>query len=321
MLLQPQANARQVICLDLASTEFRGALINLNGELQHRINIPINDCKGEAALNRMYVLIDSLTAAARSPLLGIGVGTPGLVSTKDGRILQAVNLGWNNLPLGELLAARCSLPTYILNDSHAAALAEYTYQMNASSQNMILIKSGQGIGAGLIVNGQIFSGDGFAAGEIGHLQAVENGPACSCGKNGCLETVVSNRALIKQAVTLGRLDPNDADRPAPEIFLRLTEAHRQGDKAILRLVHETGKYFGTVIASLASILNINQIVISGAVTAFGSVLMDGIQQQIHEQVMAGIANQIQVSFSKLEDDGVMLGVGALTVDKELGIYA
>ncbi len=320
-MLQPIANARQVACLDLDSAEFRGALINLNGVLQHRVNIPIQELKGDSALHRVFVLLDALVSASSAPLLGIGIGTPGLVDPADKRIIQAVNLGWQNLPLGELLAARYHCPIYLVNDSHAAAMAEFTYRNKTRSENMILIKSGQGIGAGIIINGEIFHGDGFGTGEIGHLQVVENGLLCTCGKHGCLETVSSNRALISQAVKLGRLEPNQAERPESEVFLRLTEAYRQNDKIVQHLAYDAGRYFGVVVAGLATILNIHQIVISGAITAFGDILMDGIQEQVQQRVLSTVAGQVQVSFSRLENDSVMLGAGALTISKELGIYS
>lgn len=320
-LLQPNPNARQVICLDLGSAEFHGALSNLSGELLHRINIPVKDLKGEVALNRVFVLIDSLRSAASAPLLGIGIGTPGLVNAQEKTILQAVNLEWKDLALGAKLTQRYDCPIYLQNDSHAAAIAEYTYGTKNVSNNLILIKSGQGIGAGIIINGEIFDGNGFGSGEIGHVQVVENGLPCTCGKSGCLETVASNRAIISQALSSGRIDRQQANRPEHEVFLLLTEAYRRGDKVIQNLVHDTGRHFGNIVSNLAIILNIQQIVIGGPITTFGSILMEGIQKQIQQQVFPSIAHHIQVSFSKLEDDSVMLGAGALVVSKELGIHA
>ena len=230
-LLNPVARARQVICLDLESKEFRGALVDLTGQLENRINIPAEGLTSEAALKRVFVLIESLLAAADTPILGIGVGSPGLVDAKGERILYSVNLSWRDIPLGPMLQERFSLPVYISNDSQAAALAEYIYGNRPSTDNMVLIKSGQGIGSGIIIQGEIFRGDGFGTGEIGHLRVVENGPTCTCGNSGCLEAVASNRALVAQALQSGRLDPTLIGRPEDEVFLHLVEAFCQGNPA------------------------------------------------------------------------------------------
>jgi predicted NBD/HSP70 family sugar kinase len=318
-LLNPIAEARQVICLDLESKEFRGALVNLQGQLRNRINIPTQGLSSEAALSRVYVLIESLLAAADAPVLGIGVGSPGLVDAQGERILHAVNLAWRDLPLGPLLQERFSLPVYISNDSQAAALAEFTYGNRPSSANMVLIKSGQGIGSGIIIQGEIFRGDGFGTGEIGHLRVVENGPACTCGNYGCLEAVASNRSLVAQALHSGRLDPLLAGRPEDEVFLHLLEAFRQGNPAVKHIANEAGRYFGIAVATLAATLNIHHVVISGAITAFGDILLNAIQEQVQHRVLPTVAQNVQVSYSTLGKDVVMLGAGALTVSKELGI--
>lgn len=318
-LLNPVAGARQVVCLDLESKEFRGALVNLQGKLSNRISIPNQDLNSEATLKRVFVLIESLLAAAEAPVLGIGIGSPGLVDAKGERILYSVNLSWRDIPLGPMIQERFSIPVYISNDSQAAALAEYTYGNRPSTSNMVLIKSGQGIGSGIIINGEIFRGDGFGTGEIGHLRVVENGPACTCGNSGCLEAVASNRALIAQALQTGRLDPNLGGRPEEEIFVQLVEAFCQGNPAIQKIADQAGQYFGIAVATLAATLNIHHVVISGAITAFGDILLGAIQHQVQQRVLSPVAQHVHVSYSSLGQDVVMLGAGALAVSKELGI--
>lgn len=318
-LLNPVAEARQVVCLDLDSTEFRGALVNLQGQLQNRMSIPDQGLKGEAALNKVYGLVESLLAAASASVLGIGVGSPGLVDARGERILHAVNLAWHDLPLGPLLKERFSLPVYISNDSQAAALAEFTYGSRPSSANMVLIKSGQGIGSGIIIQGEIFRGDGSGSGEIGHLRVVENGPACTCGNYGCLEAVACNRSLVSLALQKGWIDSRLAGLPEDEVFLHLEEAHRQGDPVLSLIANEAGRYFGIAIAALVATLNIHQVVISGALTACGDILLDAIQEQVQQRVLPAVAQHVQVSYSALGKDIVVLGAGALTVAKELGI--
>ncbi|MEW5960964.1 MAG: ROK family transcriptional regulator, partial [Chloroflexota bacterium] len=183
-------DSRSLIGVDLANSEFRGAVINLRGEVKHRLSWPIHDTNGEAALALVYELIDALAARADRPLLGIGIGTPGLMNPQRGLVRRAVNLDWADLPLGNLLEQRYDLPVYIANDSQVAALAEYTFGKGQNNSNLIVVKVGRGIGAGILLNGQLFYGDGFGAGEIGHIKIEEDGELCRCGNFGCLETSV-----------------------------------------------------------------------------------------------------------------------------------
>ena len=129
------------------------------------------------------------------------MGTPGLVNTAEGLIINAVNLNWQNLPLTFLLQERYHIPVSILNDSQAAAIGEKTYGKGYQPEdNMVLINILHGIGAGIVIHGSLFQGDGGSAGEIGHLVMVqEGGDLCRCGNYGCLETVASVQALVKKA--------------------------------------------------------------------------------------------------------------------------
>jgi hypothetical protein len=194
ILLSVKNDARQVVCLDLSNHFFRGALVNLRGEISSQISLPVESPMGERALACVYELIDRLTLAATAPIAGIGIGSPGLVDAHGGVIRRAVNLGWIDLPLKSLLEGRYRLPIYIANDSQTAALAEFTFGAGKEASNLVVIKVGQGIGSGIVLQGQLHYGDGFGAGEIGHLKVVEDGAQCSCGNTGCLETVASQRA-------------------------------------------------------------------------------------------------------------------------------
>ncbi len=136
------------------------------------------------------------------PLLGIGVGTPGVIDTQAGVICWAVNLDWQDLPLAKLLTERYRLPANVANDSQAAALGEYAFGEGGRTANLVAIKVGRGVGAGIVLGGQLFQGDSHGAGEIGHIFMVDDGAACRCGRFGCLETVTSAPAIVREARAL-----------------------------------------------------------------------------------------------------------------------
>ena len=150
-------------------------------------------------------------------LLGIGVGTPGIVDAATGTIRWAVNLDWQDLPLGDILRERYGVPVEVANDSRAAALRDRAVRPRRQAPlrpNLIAIKVGRGIGAGIVLGGELFHGDGFGAGEIGHTVVVDDGAACRCGRFGCLETVASSRAMLARGDGAAQEDPGHRPRRA-----------------------------------------------------------------------------------------------------------
>ena len=160
--------------------------------------MPVSGRDGDDALDAVYRLLDSLLAGELSPRAGDRRRHAGLVDADTGTIRWAVNLDWQDLPLGRLLRERYDLPTHVANDSRAAAIGEYLFAGEGRAPNLIAIKVGQGIGAGIVLRGELFHGDGHGAGEIGHTSVVDDGVQCRCGRFGCLETVASSRAILEQ---------------------------------------------------------------------------------------------------------------------------
>jgi predicted NBD/HSP70 family sugar kinase len=238
-------------------------------------------------------------------VVGIGVGTPGLVNTGEGVVINAVNLDWKNLPLANLLEGRYHRPVYVLNDSQAAAMGEYVFGGGHTSESsLIVINARHGIGAGIVINGRLFQGDGGGAGEIGHIVIMpENGLLCRCGNHGCLETVASAQALVSRARAL--LDPS-----AQVTLDTIEHAFRSGDPLIQRLVCEAGRYLGLAISDLIGILNIHEIVLSGDMTRFGEPWLEAIQETLSQTSLIGLAQDTRIEIGQLGENSVVLGASA-----------
>lgn len=324
ILLSVVDDSRHLIGIDLANSEFRGGVINLRGKAKHRFNLPVNNRNGEAALALVYELLDELVAATDRPLLGIGIGTPGLMDARRGVVRHAVNLNWQNLPLRDLLEKRYNLPVHIANDCQVAALAEYTFGESKNAPNLVVVKVGRGIGAGIVLNGQLHYGDGFGAGEIGHVVIVEGGERCRCGHFGCLETMVSSRAIIKQAQAIAQSNPDSAlhqlttttEALNTDVVLQAFEA---GDESLQVVITEVGRYLGIAVANLVGTVNIHRIVIAGSVARFGPTLLEPIRQEMRRRSLAALANETWVDISNLGSDIVILGAAALLLTRELGL--
>lgn len=325
-LLSVVDDSRHLIGIDLANSEFRGGLLDLRGTILHRFSVPVDDTNGQAALELVYQLIDHLVAASSSPLLGIGIGTPGLIDARQGVVRQAVNLDWQELPLQNLLEQRYDLPVYIANDSHVAALGEYTFGSGPETPypNLIVVKVGRGVSAGIVLNGHLHYGDGSGAGEIGHVAVVDNGELCACGQYGCLETIVSSRAIVKRAREIAQNSPNSrlhqfAAAPAEITTDVVLQAFAAGDEALQAVITDVGRYLGVAVANLVGSLNIQHILIAGSVARFGEPLLEPLRQTMRQRAMALLVNETQVGLSRLGQDIVIQGAASLLLSHELGL--
>jgi glucokinase-like ROK family protein len=326
VLLRLIKDARHVIGIDLASDEFRGAVVNLRGEIRHRASLRLRSRDGETALARLYDLVDELLAATGSPVLGIGIGTPGLMDPVKGEVRQAVNLDWRDLPLRTLLHERCGLPVYVANDCQVAAMAEFNFGVGPGSGSLVVIKIEQGIGAGIVLDGRLFHGDSFGAGEIGHIAVVEDGERCRCGNHGCLETLVTVQAIVRQAQAVARNDPSlwlHRFCPEPELLSidAVCCAVQAGDEAVAQVVRRAGRYLGWVAASLVAVLSVQRILIAGGVTGLGDTLLDAVREEMVRRSLAVVARQTEVAMSRIGPDIVNLGACALVLTHELGLLA
>ncbi len=319
ILLSLVDDAFHIIGLDLANSQFQGAVINLRGEICYRASLPAHNLTEQTALDLVYTMIDTLIATSERPLLGIGIGTPGVIDSASGIVQRAVNLGWQDLPLRDLLSTKYDLPVYIANDSHVAAQAEYTFGNHIGVNNLIVVKVGRGIGAGIILNGQLFYGDGFGAGEIGHVVVTDNGELCSCGNRGCLETISSSRALMSQAEDIAKTNPASMLSPHDITMDQIVQAHNRGDTTLQPIIENAGRYLGVMVAGLTGTLNIQQVFIAGSVSRFGEDLLVPLREQMEKRVLTTLAENTHVEIAALGSDIVLLGAAALLLTKELGV--
>lgn len=287
VMLGVPADARSVIAVDLSGeSAMVGAVYNLSGSIVERVTAPLK----RQPLKELVGLVSELEELAPAPLLGIGVGTPGVVD-RSGVVIEADNVGWFNFDLARELTDRFQLPAVISNDMDAAVLAEF-----AGSQpdqgNLALIGIGAGVGAGLILNGHSHLGDSNSAGEIGHVRAVENGALCSCGQHGCLETVLAVprvRALI-------------ADGAKPR-----------------EVLGTAARSLGQTLAPVIAALDIHDVVIAGPEDLFDESFRDATQEVAAERLLPRVGGSLKVRGSNLGPDLVLAGASAAVISRELGV--
>lgn len=323
-LLRVVEDGRQIVVVNISNQEFQGAVVNLRGALHARATRPLNDRRGDAVLDELYPFVSELVGAARSPLLGVGICAPGLIDTGRGIVQRTVSFHWQDLPLGELLRSRLGLPVYLARDSHAIALANYLFGPHEPTTNLIAIKVGWGLGAGIVLNGQLFYGDDYGAGEIGHLVVDEGGLPCECGKRGCLETMASTRAIVSRARSLAATDAGSllnsyAATPEGVDLDAVLKAFLAGDAAVHQVVAEAGRYLGIAVSLLASTFNIRRVVISSRIAPFGAIIRERIMSELQRRVLPHLADATELFVEAQGPDTILLGGAALVLTSELGL--
>jgi predicted NBD/HSP70 family sugar kinase len=288
-----RANAYNIISLDLSSDErFVGVVLNLRGEILHRVEAQVEGKTGEHAVQLVLEVYRQLAALTNERVLGVGIGTPGIVDD-HGIIQQAPNLGWYYLNLAERLAPEFAGPVHVGNDANAAALGVHTFH-GASDRGLMVVTIEHGVGAGLIIGGALVTGDQFAAGEIGHLIVDEDGESCACGRRGCLEMSLA----------------------APHLRERLTRGGASDRGAILT---DAGRALGIALAPVVSALNINDIVLCGPEELLSGPLLAAASDTIRRRTLSAVSNGLDMRMAENGDDLRVLGAAVLVLSAELGV--
>jgi predicted NBD/HSP70 family sugar kinase len=308
-LLALNERGRDIVAIDLGHRPFRAALVDLSGRIHERIDAnqvaesPVGQAANEAAMN----LIESLIAKASAPVLGIGVGTPGVVDP-DGRVLEATNLDWHGVDLASQLRKRFDLPVSIANDAQMAALAEFR-RRPAEHRNLILVKLGIGVGAGIVLNGVLHKGQHSAAGEIGHVRVMDNGINCRCGNRGCLETVASVPAILR------RLSPDSLSLPWDALAL----AGLVGEEPVREALSVAGRYLGAVLANVVSMLDVGHVVLAPELLNAGDLLVEEVRKELSSRILPATADLIEIEVTQLGGDLVLAGAASAVLADRLGV--
>lgn len=312
MLITLNPRGRDIVALDLSREPFQGALVDLTGGIHHRRRAPRARVRGRRGVDAVIALARSLAETAAAPVLGIGIGTPGVVDP-DGVVVEAANLEWHGVTLREAVSDALEVPVQVANDAHAAAVAEYG---SRHVPNLAVVKIGVGIGAGIVVNGRLFRGDRPGAGEIGHVRVVDDGLACTCGNRGCLETVASVPSIIRTAAERSGADLPDPDTLAWELGA-LEDA--LGADEVRDAVSTAGRHLGAVLANLVAILDVHQIALHVELAGAEPLLFEAVRREVRERVLPSIASVVEFTPTSHAEDLVLAGAAAMVLGEELGV--
>jgi glucokinase len=319
---------KYIIGIDIGGTNVKIALMDSKMRIKAKRIFPTSAARGKTALinsacDHVQCLLSEY-GVSRKDLIGAGIGAPGAVNVRTGVVHYFVNIpAWREVQLGRIMQKRLKVPVFVDNDVNVMALAEYRYGAGRSSQNMLGIALGTGVGGGLVLEGRVFRGTAYAGGEVGHLQLSFNGPKCKCGSHGCLEAYAGGVYIVKAvaaAIRAGErtyikeLVGGDLSKITPEI---IDEAARCGDSFAKSVWRGVGLAVGMGIAGVANLLNIDKVVIGGGVARAGKILFDAIRKTVKERTMKLPAKTVKIVKAQLGYDAGVIGAGALVL-YELG---
>jgi glucokinase-like ROK family protein len=255
--------------------------------------------------------------------LGIGVGVPGLVNAHQGTLVFAPNLAWHKVPIRDKWTLRFHLPIFVENEANAAALGEFCFGVAQHVQNLIYLSAGFGLGAGIIIEGQLFCGSGGYAGEVGHMTIDPDGELCGCGKHGCWETIVGPRAIAHRARKalqdnkdshIYTLVDGDLSRIDVNTVIQAAEA---GDPVARNALRETGVQLGIGIGNLVNAFNPQMVVLGGALSAASPFIMPVIEKVVQQHALPQPYESLELAASAHGVDACVMGGIALVLDDVL----
>jgi len=286
-----------VIGVKLMEDHAVGALTDLNATVYHKDTVDFSDESLDSIVDALVNLVNRLIRMSdvrKKQLLGVGVGLAGVIDSTQGVLRQSPFFGWKNVPLRDLLETRLKVPIHIDNDVNTLTLGEKWLGNGLPVDDFIVITIGRGIGMGIVINGQIYRGKGGGAGEFGHTVIDPKGPLCSCGKHGCLESFLSDRALIDRAHVEVAADVKDIDD--------LVKRAAAGNAAAANVLSDAGRLLGRSLANVVNILDPKLILVSGEGVGMGPLFFSGLQASFHENVMPGLADDTEIRVTPWGDD-------------------
>lgn len=268
----------------------------------------------EGTLALVGRLIDAILGKERFPLrklLGIGVAVPSPVDSRTpGQLSELIFPAWRAVDVREHLAARYRVPVFVDNDANLGALAERWWGLGTGQSELAYIKVGAGVGAGFILNGELYRGRSGQAGEVGHVPIDSEGPPCVCGNRGCLTTFIGSEELSARAQQLFA----SATPPPLSEIVRLARA---GDLGARGLIEDAGARLGIVIGTLINTLDVQLVVIGGEIASVGDMLLDAVRHALRKRALPSALAQTRVMSSNLGPRAIALGAATLLLSAAL----
>jgi len=326
ILLRFNPLARWVIGAELGAGHVRAVLADLSGHVVARVKHRVVSDEPALELNRLEDALRALLAQVPVsvrpiPVAGVGLGITGLVDRKAGLWRYSPHFKVADLPIVKLLEERLVLPVWVENDARAMAWGERSFGVAKGIDNLAFVRVGIGIGAGIIIDGELYGGAHEGAGELGHTIVEDRGPPCRCGSSGCLETVASATAIAQRAAT--RIAQGAASSISRQvggnleqvIATTVIEAAFAGDRLARETLKEAGHFLGLGIGNLINLLDPAMVVVGGGTSRAGQLLMDSLRATALSRTLPALRDRVNIVLTGLGEDSCPLGGAALVIEQ------
>ncbi|HEY2541961.1 MAG TPA: ROK family transcriptional regulator [Gaiellaceae bacterium] len=305
ILLELVGGAATALGVKVAPDHLVGVLVDLDAEIRERFELKLDVARADSVERIADVLESWIEAASvHGPLLGVGLGMPGVVDVERHTVSSPM-LGWEGLLLSKQLQERLGVPVVVDNDVNTLAVSERLYGRGRDVENFITVTTGLGVGLGIVVGGDIYHGYGGGAGEFGHVSAVDDGPRCSCGRHGCLEAVVADPALVAQARAQGVIGPRQG-------IGKLRTLANEGDIGATGIFATAGAVFGRAVAGLVNVLSPELILISGEGTQGWAHMAPAFDRALRANIFPPLSG-VSVEVDPWDDVKWAVGAAALVL--------
>lgn len=298
----------KVVGVDMGATHVTLILADSSAhvikELEFDLDINLGPEKCLKQVDENYCELLSNSGLAKSDIKAVGFGVPGPVVSDIGIVdAPPIMPGWSRFPIRDYLQKNWGVQVSLNNDAELGALGEWAYGAGRGEHNLCYLKVGTGVGAGILLEGQIYRGTTGTAGEIGHMTIDENGPKCSCGNRGCLEAFTGGRAIAQKAMDVVRSgERTDLAniKPVENITLKdVVAAARRGDLISQKLFKESGAHLGTAIAGMVNLFNPSMVVIGGGVSQIGDLLLEPIRHTVQQRSLLVASQAVRITSALL----------------------
>ncbi|HKY56103.1 MAG TPA: ROK family protein [Anaerolineales bacterium] len=304
-----------VAAIDMGAMHLSVALGDFSARILEETEVAFKIADGPTeclkAADRVLNELLQKRGVSTTDLAAVGVGVPGPVISEKGTVMAPpIMPGWDRYPIRKTLEDQWGTAVTLNNDAELGALGEWAYGAGRGEKNLAFIKVGSGIGAGLIINKQIYAGTTGSAGEIGHLTVDENGPLCACGNHGCLEAFAGGHAIAAQAkklVTSGKRTLLSETKLDSITARDVVEAARRGDLAAQEILKRSGTFVGIAIAGLINLINPSTVIIGGGVAQVGDLLTGPIRQAVHARSLRASEHGVRITMAMLGRRSSLIG--------------
>ncbi|MGW2327895.1 ROK family transcriptional regulator [Streptomyces sp. NPDC001700] len=300
-----------VVGVDFGHTHLRVAVGNLAHQVLAEEAEPLDvDASSAQGLDRAEQLVSRLIAStglSRDKVVGVGLGVPAPIDVETGTLgSTAILPGWAGTNPRDDLAERLGVPVHVDNDANLGALGELVWGSGRGVADLAYIKVADGVGAGLVISGQIYRGPGGTAGEIGHITLDESGPVCRCGNRGCLETFAAARYVLPLL---------RSSHGADLTIERMVQLARDGDPGCRRVIADVGRHIGSGVANLCNLINPSRMVLGGHLAEAGELVLSPIRESVARYAIPSAARQLAVMPGALGGRAEVLGALALVLSE------